>query len=82
MTHALEKELKTYQDNLPELKADEGKYVVIHGSEILGIFGTYEDAINAGYAKFGVKTPFLVKQIHAIEQVQVVTRLLDTICHT
>jgi hypothetical protein len=28
---ALEKELKTYREKLPELKAHEGKFVLIHG---------------------------------------------------
>ncbi|HEX4795518.1 MAG TPA: hypothetical protein VH370_17130 [Humisphaera sp.] len=65
----LEHELKTYEQKLPELLADEGKFVLIHESEVAGCFGTYEDAIRAGYTRYGLKT-FLVKQIHAVEQVQ------------
>lgn len=80
MSHQLEKELQTYQAKLPELKAQEGKFVLIKGEE-LDIFGTYEDAIKAGYERYGLE-PFLVKEIHAIEQVQVVTRLLNTPCPT
>ena len=45
----LEKELETYRKKLPELKAQEGKFVLIHGEEIVDFFSTYEDAIKSGY---------------------------------
>lgn len=73
---ALEKELAVYQSKLPELKADEGKFVLIHGEEVVDIFTSYEDAIKAGYSQFGLK-PFLVKQIHALEQAQFISRFVD-----
>jgi len=76
----LEKELKTYEENLDSLKAEEGKFVLIKDDDI-DVFETYEDAIKTGYQRYGLE-PFLVKQIHAIEQVQFVTRLLDTACPT
>lgn len=70
---ALEKELATYQEKLSELKQHEGKFVLIHDSEIVDLFSTYEDAIKAGYQQFNLD-PFLVKQIHAIEPVFCITR--------
>lgn len=70
---ALEKELETYKKKLPELKKDEGKFVLIHGEEVVDTFTSYEDAIKEGYKKFKLE-PFLVKQIHSIEQVQVISR--------
>ena len=70
---ALEKELETYKAKLPELKQDEGKFVLIHGDDVIDTFTSYEDAIKEGYKKFGLK-PFLVKQIHSIEQVQFISR--------
>lgn len=73
---ALEKELAVYQSKLPELKADEGKFVLIHGEEVVDIFSSYEDAIKAGYSQFGLE-PFLVKQIHALEQAQFISRFVD-----
>ena len=76
---ALEKELKTYSEKLSELLVNEGKYVLIHGEDIVGCFVAYEDAVNEGYEKFGLE-PFLVKRIQATEQVQFVTRLAP--CHT
>lgn len=72
-TAALERELETYQRELPNLLANEGKYVVIHDEEVLGFYGTYEDALQAGYEKYGLK-PFLVKQIQAVERALFFTR--------
>jgi hypothetical protein len=58
----LEKELRTYRRLLPTLLADQGKYAVIHGDELAGTWGTYEDALQAAYTAFGLN-PFLVKRI-------------------
>ena len=73
----LEKELAVYRSKLPELKAEnEGKFVLIHGEEVVDFFSSYDDAIKAGYSKFGLE-PFLVKQIHALEQAQFISRFVD-----
>lgn len=77
---ALEKELETYKAKLPELKTDEGKFVLIHDSVVDGIYTSYEDAIQEGYSKYGVKTPFLVKKIEAVEQAHFISRLV-ALCH-
>lgn len=76
---ALEKELATYKSKFPELKEHEGKFVLIHGTDVIGTFTSYEDAINDGYAKFKLE-PFLVKRIQSFEQAQFISRLLDPIC--
>ena len=76
---ALEKELATYRQKLPELKGNEGKFVLIHGEDVVDTFTAYEDAIKEGYARFKLE-PFLVKQIHAVEQVQFVTRFFAPAC--
>jgi len=55
---ALEKELQTYKDNLSKLDADEGKFVLIQGEDIVGTYTAYEDALKAGYEKFGVDTHY------------------------
>jgi len=70
---ALEKELETYKNKLPELKEHEGKFVLIHGDTVVDYFAAYEDALKAGYQQFKLE-PFLVKQISAVETVQHVTR--------
>lgn len=78
---ALENELRTYKRKLPDLQSHEGKFVLIHGDNVVDIYGTYEDALKEGYEKFGLE-PFLVKQIHAVEQIQSFTRDLVLSCHT
>lgn len=71
---ALEKELATYHRQLPALlSAGAGKYVLIHGEEVAGVYDTYQDAINEGYTRFRLD-PFLVKQVAVTEQVQYITR--------
>lgn len=72
---ALEKELETYKSKLPELKQHEGKFVLIQGDEVVDTYTSYEDAIKEGYKRFGLQ-PFLVKQIHSIEQVQFISRFV------
>ncbi len=78
---ALEKELETYKEKLPGLAADEGKFVLICGSEVVNTYTSYEDALKAGYDKYGVATPFLVKQIQTTEQVHFISRFVDP-CRT
>ena len=70
---ALEQEIKTYERELPNLLQHEGKFALIHGDEVAGVYDTYEDALKAGYEKYELK-PFLVKRIQAIEQVEYFTR--------
>ena len=79
---ALEKELETYKRALPSLLEQEGKFVLIQDENVVEVFVTYEDALKEGYKKFGVGTPFLVKQIQAVEQVQYINRNIGFPCHT
>jgi hypothetical protein len=49
---ALEKELAVFNQRLPEFKAEhQGKFVLIHGDEVVDFFSSYDDAIKAGYTK-------------------------------
>ena len=67
MTQILGAEIETYdqqRDNL--LGTSEGKFVLIRGNQVGGIFDSKMDAIAAGYQQFG-NVPFLVKQIVKIE---------------
>lgn len=73
----LEKELETYKKNLPELKAHEGKFVLIQGENIVDFFSSYDDALKEGYKRFSL-TPFLVKQVSAVEPVFYVSRPIST----
>lgn len=65
----LDTETRTYERHRADLLAsDPGKFVLIAGETIEGIFETHREAMTAGYQRFGVK-PFLVKQILATEPV-------------
>jgi hypothetical protein len=77
---ALEREMRTYKAKLPELGASEGKFVLISGETVSGTFDSYQDALAAGYERFGLE-PFLVKQISTVEVLASFTRELD-LCHT
>jgi hypothetical protein len=60
-------EYETYKSKLPELVRHEGKFVLIQGPDVVGIFASYEEALTAGYEKFGLDKPFFVKQISSVE---------------
>ena len=71
-------ELETYEREKDRLLADsEGKYSLIRGGTVCGVWDTYEDALKAGYSEFGLD-PFLVKQIQRVERVCFFTRDLVT----
>ncbi len=72
---ALEEEWETYQKELPSMSPQEGKYVLIHGSQVVDFFVSYEDALKAGYSQFSVQ-PFLVKQIEMVERVHFINRFV------
>jgi len=78
---ALEKELETFKRELPNLLPMEGRFAVICGDKITGVYVSYEDALKVGYEKCGLN-PFLVKKIQAVEQVQYFSRDLDFACRT
>ena len=47
----------------------EGKFVLIKGEELAGVYDSQEDAIREGYRQFG-NVPFLVKKVLKIETPQ------------
>ena len=74
---ALELELETFEAKLPELRAaHEGKFALVRGTEIVGIFPTRNDAVDAGYDKFGL-TPFFVQRIGPRRQIVFVPRIVE-----
>ena len=77
---SLEKELRVYDARRDELLAHAGEHVVIAGDDIIGFYHSYEDALNAGYEKVGVK-PFLVKKIESGEKALFFTRDINS-CRT
>lgn len=75
----LKKEMDTYTAKLPELLGSIGKFVLIKGDSVEGIYDTYADALKIGYERFQLE-PFMVKQIAPAEQIQFFTRELDLEC--
>ena len=78
---ALEKELATYRRLLPTLAADDGRFALIAGDDLLSIFDTYTDALAEGYRVRGLES-FLVKKISTVEVVAFFTRDLRPTCLT
>jgi len=72
----LSEELRIYEQRKDQLIADghTGKFAVVGAGDVLGVWETYEDALQAGYAKLGLTKPFLVKKIQGIEVLQFFTR--------
>jgi hypothetical protein len=67
MAHPLETELKTYEQHRDRLLGkQEGKYVLIHKDQVIGVYDSKMDAIAQGYHQFG-NVPFLVKQVLKVE---------------
>ena len=70
----LEKELAAYAQQKDRLVAESsGKYALVSDDEVLGVWDTYEDALQAGYSTVGLK-PFLVKEIQPVETAQFIGR--------
>jgi len=62
-SNPLKQEIETYYAKMPELEKDLDKFVLIKGSEIMGVFPTRGEALFEGYKKIGTDKPFLVKKI-------------------
>ena len=73
MADPLAAELAIYEKHLPTLLAEEGKFALVVGEELVGVFGTYEDALKVGYQKAQLK-PFLVKKISGTETIAYFSR--------
>jgi hypothetical protein len=78
----LKMELETYEKHKERLIAEsDGRFVVIRGENILGVYDTYEDALEAGYEKAGLNQ-FLVKKIQRVDQVHFFTRDIVLSCQS
>ena len=65
---ALDREWETFQANLPALLEKEaGRYVLIHGDQIAGVWDTKAQALEEGYRRFNIES-FLVQRIVADEK--------------
>ena len=65
---ALEREMEVFQRELPALLASagaKGRYALVGGDppELVGVYPTDEEAIQTGYARYGLAAAFLVKLV-------------------
>jgi len=64
----LEKEEKAFEQNLPELlKTDLGKFVLVKGDKIIGVYSVIADALSSGYEKYK-EQPFFIRQVSLTQQ--------------
>jgi hypothetical protein len=71
LTAEFETELKVFEQYRKEWSGTHpGEYVVIQDGVVFeGFFQEYADAFKAGLRRFGVRRPFLVKQVWITEPV-------------
>lgn len=61
-------ETKYFESKLPDLvKTDAGRFVLIKGEEVIGVFESQLDAIKVGYDRFRSE-PFFVRRIVPVQQ--------------
>ena len=61
----LDREIATYDKRKAELERHhKGKWALIRGEELEGVFDTFENAANAGVERFGAG-PFLIRKVGA-----------------
>jgi len=63
VTKTLERELAFWEANKAKLLADHsGRFALIHGDRLLGVFTRFEEAFEAGVGELG-NQPFLIMPI-------------------
>jgi hypothetical protein len=68
-TTSLGREQAVYDANLPQwLREHDGAHVLIKGREVVGFYRSFDEALDAGYARFGVVSLF-VKKVAASEPI-------------
>jgi hypothetical protein len=63
---ALRREITTYRRELPRLlsEGDEGRFVLIQGDLVIGLWDTFDEAHQAGRERFGLSA-FLAQPVDA-----------------
>lgn len=61
----LSQEIAAYEGMQDRLEMDHfGKWVVVHEEELVGAYGTFEDAADEAIRRFG-RGPYLIRQVGA-----------------
>jgi hypothetical protein len=74
---SLRTELETYRRELPNLLKDTGKWVVIKGTQVIGVYSSHEEASRIGTETLG-NVEFLLREIGAKAQVVMLPFLLTS----
>jgi hypothetical protein len=78
MSAPLDAELDTFKRELPALLAEpanRGRFALVRGDAVAGLYPSFDAALAAGYEKFGLD-PFLVKEVTDREQPRYFSRNL------
>ncbi len=68
----LEKEIKFFEENKAKwLGVYEGKFVLVKGEELIGVFDAAETAISEGAKKYGTESFLVRKVIPQDENIQI-----------
>ncbi len=72
-------EVRTYRRELPRLLAEghEGRCVLIKGNQVLSIWDSFEDALQAGYEKFPPGEVFMAQPIDSRDLTRTYPKELD-----
>lgn len=63
----LDTALDTFEEHRRELVREAaGKFALVYGTELVGVFDSDEEALAKGYESFG-NVPFLVKEITEVD---------------
>ena len=66
MAHVLETELRTYEEKRGELLATgRGRFVLIHGASVHGLFDSESAGVAEGYRLFGPDEAFFVRRVES-----------------
>ena len=75
-TVSLSREQAAYEAHLPRWLQEHGAaHVLIKGDEVVGFYQTRDEALEAGYAQFGI-VPLFVKQVAASEPIHHIPNVL------
>jgi hypothetical protein len=71
MAEQLVDEGRVFEEHLAEWREEHmGQFVLIKGEDVLGFFGSLEEAFRTGTERFGLQ-PFFVKQIIPADSINV-----------
>ena len=75
----ISREIDYYHRHLKDWEGRDGEFILIKEESVVDFFSSYDDALKAGYQKFGLE-PFLVKQINTIDRGSFISRSILP-CH-